>query len=221
MSLQQVAVTGLGVMAPHGADASAMFDALMRAESAVEPVFPDLPKPAAAATVNFDASPWFTKLQLAGVDRVSQLAVAAADLAMRDAGSPTGIDPERIGLGDYGRPGNYFERQVARWTKQYRGAETETLPEMERLIEWLPRTVPPQTRTSIVHGDYRVDNLCFAPDDETRVAAVLDWEPDIVQVEQDGTDDVCAHRADPVGEYQPAPVGLDRGTAVADLQDLP
>jgi aminoglycoside phosphotransferase (APT) family kinase protein len=86
------------------------------------------------------------------------------------------IDPGAIGLGDYGRPGNYFERQVARWTKQYRGAETETLPEMERLIEWLPRTVPPQTRTAIVHGDYRVDNMRFAPGEEPRVAAVLDWE---------------------------------------------
>ena len=86
------------------------------------------------------------------------------------------IDPGAIGLGDYGRPGNYFERQVARWTKQYRAAETETLPEMERLIEWLPRTVPPQTRTAIVHGDYRVDNMRFAPGEEPRVAAVLDWE---------------------------------------------
>ncbi|MFK3889809.1 phosphotransferase family protein [Sphingomonas sp. NPDC079357] len=85
-------------------------------------------------------------------------------------------DHVAIGLEDYGRPGNYFERQVARWTKQYRGAETEPMPAMERLIDFLPRTVPAQERTSIVHGDYRVDNLRFAPGTEPRVAAVLDWE---------------------------------------------
>jgi len=94
----QVAVTGLGVMAPHGADPHALFAALMRGESAVQPVFPELAKPAAAATVAFDESRWFTKLQLAGVDRVSQLAVAAADLAMRDAGAMGDVDPERIGV---------------------------------------------------------------------------------------------------------------------------
>ncbi|MEH3105023.1 MAG: phosphotransferase family protein [Sphingomonas phyllosphaerae] len=85
-------------------------------------------------------------------------------------------DHVAIGLEDYGRPGNYFERQVARWTKQYRGAETEPMPAMERLIDFLPRTVPAQERTSIVHGDYRVDNLRFAPGTAPRVAAVLDWE---------------------------------------------
>ncbi len=85
-------------------------------------------------------------------------------------------DHVAIGLEDYGRPGNYFERQVARWTRQYRGAETEPMPAMERLIDFLPRTVPAQDRTSIVHGDYRVDNLRFALGTEPRVAAVLDWE---------------------------------------------
>ena len=84
-------------------------------------------------------------------------------------------DYEAAGLGDYGKPGNYFERQVARWTKQYRMAETERMDPVERLIEWLARTVPEQTRTSIVHGDYRVDNMIFAPD-QPRVVAVLDWE---------------------------------------------
>ncbi|WP_076997612.1 beta-ketoacyl synthase [Variovorax sp. KK3] len=93
-----VAVTGLGVVSPHGDDAAAMFDALMRSESAVQPVFPELPKPAAAALAPFDPLQWFTKLQLAGVDRVSQLAVAAAELAMRDAGSPSDVAPERIGV---------------------------------------------------------------------------------------------------------------------------
>jgi len=93
-----VVVTGLGVVAPHGNELQLMFDALMRAESAIKPIFPELPKPAAAALAPFDESRWFTKLQLAGVDRVSQLAVAAADLAMRDAGVAGDVDPERLGV---------------------------------------------------------------------------------------------------------------------------
>lgn len=85
------------------------------------------------------------------------------------------VDPEAAGLGDYGAPGNYFERGVGRWTKQYRASETDTIESMERLIEWLPQTVPPQKRTSVLHGDYRVDNLIFHPS-EPRVIAMLDWE---------------------------------------------
>lgn len=85
------------------------------------------------------------------------------------------IDHEAVGLGDYGKPGNYFERQVGRWTKQYRASETEHMPEMEHLIDWLPQTLPTQDRVSIVHGDYRIDNMIFAPA-EPRVIAVLDWE---------------------------------------------
>lgn len=85
------------------------------------------------------------------------------------------VDYAAVGLGGYGKPGNYFERQVARWSKQYRASQTDDLPELEKLIEWLPRTVPPQTRTSIVHGDFRIDNMIFAPG-EPRVRAVLDWE---------------------------------------------
>jgi len=85
------------------------------------------------------------------------------------------IDCARAGLGNYGKPGNYFERQVSRWTKQYRAAETETMPDMEALIAYLARTIPPQTRTSIVHGDYRIDNMIFAHD-RAEVLAVLDWE---------------------------------------------
>ncbi|OCK58399.1 phosphotransferase family protein [Bradyrhizobium sp. LMTR 3] len=84
-------------------------------------------------------------------------------------------DPEKIGLGDFGRPGNYFARQVDRWTRQYRASETQYIPEVEKLIEWLPRTLPEQKRVSIVHGDYRLDNMIFHPV-EPRVCAVLDWE---------------------------------------------
>src|SRR5262245_38026652 len=84
-------------------------------------------------------------------------------------------DPAQIGLADYGRPGNYFARQVDRWTKQYRASETDKVGEVERLIEFLPRTVPQQERESVVHGDYRLDNMIFAAD-QPQVRAVLDWE---------------------------------------------
>jgi len=85
------------------------------------------------------------------------------------------VDYTAIGLGDFGRPGNYFERQIARWTKQYRASETEKIEAMEALIEWLPAHIPAGDETSIVHGDFRLDNMIFAKD-EPRVLAVLDWE---------------------------------------------
>ena len=84
------------------------------------------------------------------------------------------IDPVAAELGDFGKPGNYFERQVARWTRQYRDSQTDYVPEMERLISFLPETLPEQSRTSIVHGDYRIDNVVF--DGDGTLTAVLDWE---------------------------------------------
>ena len=85
------------------------------------------------------------------------------------------VDVEKAELTDYGKPGNYFGRQVERWTKQYRLSETENMASMEQLITYLPATLPEQTRTSIVHGDYRIDNMIFAHD-KPKVIAVLDWE---------------------------------------------
>ena len=84
-------------------------------------------------------------------------------------------DPNAIGLSDFGKPGNYFSRQIDRWTKQYKASETRHIEVVEKLIEWLPRTVPTQERVSVVHGDYRIDNMIFHSS-EPRVAAVLDWE---------------------------------------------
>ncbi len=84
-------------------------------------------------------------------------------------------DVEAMGLSDFGKPGNYFGRQVGRWTKQYKLSETEHMEKMERLIEWLPATLPDQTRTSVVHGDYRIDNAIFEKAG-TNCLAVLDWE---------------------------------------------
>ncbi|AQR60854.1 phosphotransferase family protein [Brevundimonas sp. LM2] len=85
------------------------------------------------------------------------------------------FEPEAIGLADYGRPGNYFERQTARWTKQYRASETHPIADMDRLIAFLPQDLPSQGPTRVVHGDFRLDNLILAPE-TAEVRAVLDWE---------------------------------------------
>ena len=86
------------------------------------------------------------------------------------------VDVEAVGLGDFGRPGNYFERQLARWSGQYRASETERIEDMDRLIEWLEANlVADDGNVSLVHGDYRLDNMMFAPD-RPEVIAVLDWE---------------------------------------------
>jgi aminoglycoside phosphotransferase (APT) family kinase protein len=85
------------------------------------------------------------------------------------------FDPAAIDLGDFGKGENYVGRQVARWSKQYHASETETIDDMERLIEWLPAHIPPSPAARIVHGDYRLDNLIIAAD-SAQVRAVLDWE---------------------------------------------
>ncbi|GMV00969.1 MAG: acyl-CoA dehydrogenase [Burkholderiales bacterium] len=85
------------------------------------------------------------------------------------------VDYAAIGLGDFGRPGNYFARQIGRWSRQYQASETEPIEAMNRLIEWLPGHVPDSDETSIVHGDFRLDNLIFEPA-QPRIRAILDWE---------------------------------------------
>jgi aminoglycoside phosphotransferase (APT) family kinase protein len=89
------------------------------------------------------------------------------------------VDVKAAGLEAYGKPGNYFERQIGRWTKQYQASITQPIEAMDRLIEWLPAHIPASARdesqVSVVHGDYRLDNLVFHPS-EPRVVAVLDWE---------------------------------------------
>ncbi len=85
------------------------------------------------------------------------------------------VDWQAVGLADFGRPGNYFARQIHRWTAQYRASETETIPSMERLIAWLPGHIPADDTTTLVHGDYRLGNMIIHPT-EPRVVAVLDWE---------------------------------------------
>lgn len=86
------------------------------------------------------------------------------------------VDVEALGLSDFGRPGNYYERQVSRWTKQYRASETRRIDAMETLIEWLPGHIPADDgRVALIHGDYRLGNLMFAPD-ASEMIAVFDWE---------------------------------------------
>ena len=100
---------------------------------------------------------------------------AIFDEANRVIAALHSIDPVKVGLADYGKPGNYFARQIDRWSRQYKASETEPIPAMDRLIEWLPHNIPPGDETAIVHGDFRLDNLIFHPT-EPRVLAVLDWE---------------------------------------------
>ena len=84
------------------------------------------------------------------------------------------VDYESVGLSNYGKPGNYIARQVSRWTKQYLASETENIPAMNNLIDWLPPNIPDEDETSIVHGDYRLDNMIFCSNNN--VMGVLDWE---------------------------------------------
>ena len=86
------------------------------------------------------------------------------------------VDIDAVGLSDYGRPGNYYERQISRWSKQYRASEIDKIPEMDQLIEWLPNNTPQDDGlVSLVHGDFRLDNMMFAPNENT-VRALVDWE---------------------------------------------
>ncbi len=85
------------------------------------------------------------------------------------------VDVNAVGLGDFGKPGNYFERQIGRWSKQYEAAKTETVEAMDKLMAWLPANIPPGDDIALVHGDYRLENTIFHAT-EPRMLAVLDWE---------------------------------------------
>ena len=112
--------------------------------------------------------------------RLPEVASAAERAAMFDSMNRVIADLHRVdyaavGLEEFGRPGNYMARQIARWSRQYRASETKTIAAMDRLIDWLPEHLPPEGAPAIVHGDYRMDNLIFHPS-EPRVIGVLDWE---------------------------------------------
>lgn len=121
------------------------------------------------------------------------------------------FDPDAISLSDYGRPGNYFARQVGRWTKQYQASEIDTIEAMDRLIAFLPESLPADGPTRIVHGDFRLDNMILAPD-RAEVKAVLDWE--------------LSTLGDPMADFSylliawVIPATLRNGLAGADLEAL-
>ncbi len=115
----------------------------------------------------------FWDLDLPGCTRDERAAIY--DDANRTIARLHNFDYRALGLADYGKPGNYFARQISRWTKQYRASETERIEAMDRLIDWLPRHIPADDSVSIVHGDFRLDNMIVHPR-EPRIIAVLDWE---------------------------------------------
>jgi aminoglycoside phosphotransferase (APT) family kinase protein len=121
------------------------------------------------------------------------------------------VDYRAVGLEEFGKPGNYIERQIARWTKQYQASETERVEAMDNLIAWLPKNIPPSAATTVVHGDYRLDNAIFHPS-EPRVLAVLDWE--------------LSTLGDPLADFAyhcmswHIPPGQFRGIAGLNLKDL-
>jgi aminoglycoside phosphotransferase (APT) family kinase protein len=121
------------------------------------------------------------------------------------------LDPAAHGLSDYGKAGNYFQRQIDRWSRQYQAGPAERIPAMDRLVAWLPGHVPPGDETTLVHGDYRLDNLIFHPH-EPRLLAVLDWE--------------LSTLGHPLGDLAyhcmtwHIPAGVFRGLAGADLAEL-
>ncbi|HEX4882494.1 MAG TPA: phosphotransferase family protein [Casimicrobiaceae bacterium] len=107
---------------------------------------------------------------LAPAERSAMYASMAETLAVLHE-----VDPAAVGLADFGKPGNYFARQVVRWTRQWQQSRTRDNPWLDELIAWLPAHIPPGDDVAICHGDFRIGNLMFAPS-APRVVAVLDWE---------------------------------------------
>lgn len=115
----------------------------------------------------------FWDLDLPGLERDERSAIY--DNVNQTIADLHNLDYAALGLADYGKPGNYFARQISRWSKQYAASETSDIPAMNQLIEWLPQNIPDDDSSSIVHGDFRLDNMILHPT-EPRVIAVLDWE---------------------------------------------
>ena len=127
------------------------------------------------------------------------------------------VDVAAVGLSDFGRPGQYFERQIRRWTEQYRATETERREDIERLIEWLPANLPPDDgRSGIVHGDFRLDNIVF--DREHRAIAILDWELSTLGHPLADLAYQCAQWRLPAGELRGL-AGIDRAALGLPTED--
>lgn len=120
------------------------------------------------------------------------------------------VDIDKVGLTDYGKPGNYFERQIGMWTKQYRASETEPIPAMESLIEWLNKHCPPDDgMVSLVHGDFRLDNIMFQQG-KAKGQAVLDWELSTLGHQLADLAYFCMCLRLPAGGLIPGLAGVDR-----------
>ena len=131
------------------------------------------------------------------------------------------VDPAAIGLADYGKPGNYFARQLSRWVGQYRASELDPIPAMERLMDWLSERLPPDDgRVALVHGDYRLDNMVFHPA-EPRIVALLDWELSTLGHPLADLAYQCMQLRMPGGEgFTPGLAGIDRaGLGIPDEAD--
>lgn len=115
----------------------------------------------------------FWELDLPESDRDERTAIY--DSASETIARLHSFDYEALGLADFGKPGNYFARQISRWSGQYRASETGAIADMDSLIDWLPENIPDDESASIVHGDFRLDNMIIHPE-EPKVIAVLDWE---------------------------------------------
>ena len=152
----------------------------------------------------------FTKTALPGFSRDDRWAVYM-DMA-RILAELHSIDPGEVGLESHGRPGNYFARQVSRWSKQYLASETETIEAMNNLIDWLPEHLPDEVPPVIVHGDYRLGNVLL-DEQSPRVVAVLDWE---LSTLGDGLADLSYW----CQEYHGKTAEKDGSLIGADLQEL-
>jgi aminoglycoside phosphotransferase (APT) family kinase protein len=120
------------------------------------------------------------------------------------------VDINAVGLSDYGKPGNYFERQIGRWSKQYRASETQTIAAMEALLAWLPANQPKEDgKVSLVHGDYRLDNMIFHPT-QSKVLAVVDWELSTLGHPYADLAYQCMQLRLPAGDKLSGLAGLDR-----------
>lgn len=150
----------------------------------------------------------FSDPRLPGLDPAERAAVM--DEMNRVLAAIHDVDLSATGLSDYGPEGNYYERQVARWTKQYRASETQSIAPMEELIAWLAANLPPDDgQRTLVHGDYRIDNLLFAAD-APRCAAVLDWELSTTGHPYADLGAVIMQWAMPPGEEGRGLAGVDR-----------
>jgi len=151
----------------------------------------------------------FWDLKLPGLEPAERRAVY--DAQVDTLAALHRFEPDAIGLGDYGKPGNYFARQVGRWTKQYRASEIDPIRAMDSLIAFLPESLPPEGPTRIVHGDFRLDNMILSPN-AAEVRAVLDWE--------------LSTLGDPLADFSylliawAIPASLRNGLAGADLEAL-